>query len=170
MRRSMIRRWALRPFFGWRLKMVRTFSAEIPPGPKWLQTGGILSDLSPKLLRSGIHAGHFTRALLKTPARTSWRWQNAADFQPLYAETNKYPFVYLRAAGKERIIVAINPAERACTATLSEVIKSARFRPLLVRGATFHDGYLEMDPISFGSAEHLAKFETYIRNNANHST
>jgi hypothetical protein len=75
---------------------------------------------------------------------------NAADFQPLYAETNKYPFVYLRIAGTERIIVAINPAERACTAPLGEVIQSARIRPLLVQGAVFHDGYLEMDPISFG--------------------
>jgi hypothetical protein len=75
---------------------------------------------------------------------------NAADFQPLYAETNKYPFVYLRAAGTERIIVAINPAERACTATLGEVIKSSQFRPLLVQGAVSRDGYLEMDPISFG--------------------
>ena len=92
---------------------------------------------------------NFTRELFKLrhehPALA-----NAADFQPLYAETNKYPFVYLRVAGTERIIVAINPAERACTATLGEVIKSSRFRPLLVQGAVFHDRYLDMDPISFG--------------------
>jgi hypothetical protein len=75
---------------------------------------------------------------------------NGADFQPLYAETNKYPLVYLRVAGTERIIVAINPAERACTASLGEVIKSSRFRPLLVQGAVSHAGYLDMDPISFG--------------------
>jgi hypothetical protein len=68
----------------------------------------------------------------------------------LYAETNKYPFVYLRVAGTERIIVAINPAERACTATLGDVTKSFRCRPLLVQGAAFRDGHLEMDPISFG--------------------
>ena len=92
---------------------------------------------------------NFTRALLKL-RREHPALANAADFQPLYAETNKYPFVYLRVAGTERIIVAINPAERACTATLGEVIKSSRFRPLLVQGAVFHDGYLEMDPISFG--------------------
>jgi hypothetical protein len=30
------------------------------------------------------------------------------------------------------------------------VIQSSRFRPLLVQGATSHDGYLEMAPISFG--------------------
>jgi hypothetical protein len=33
---------------------------------------------------------------------------------------------------------------------LGGVIKSSRFRPLLVQGAVFHDGYLEMDPVSFG--------------------
>jgi glycosidase len=92
---------------------------------------------------------NFTRALLKL-RREHPALANAADFQPLYAETNKYPFVYLRVAGTERIIVAVNPAERACTATLGEVIQSARFRPLLVQGAVFHNGHLEMDPISFG--------------------
>ena len=92
---------------------------------------------------------NFTRALLKL-RREHPALANAADFQPLYAETKKYPFVYLRAAGTERIIVAINPAERACTAALGEVTKSSRFRPLLVQGATSHDGSLEMDPISFG--------------------
>jgi glycosidase len=92
---------------------------------------------------------NFTRALLKL-RREHPALANAADFQPLYAETNKYPFVYLRVAGTERIIVAINPAERACTVTLGGVIKSSRFRPLLVQGAASHDGLLEMDPISFG--------------------
>jgi glycosidase len=60
---------------------------------------------------------NFTRALLKL-RREHPALANAADFQPLYAETNKYPFVYLRVAGTERIIVAINPAERSCTATV----------------------------------------------------
>ncbi len=92
---------------------------------------------------------NFTRALLKL-RREHPALANAADFQPLYAETNKYPFVYLRIAGTERIIVAINPAERACTATLGRVIQFARFRPLLVQGAVFDDGYLETDPVSFG--------------------
>ena len=75
---------------------------------------------------------------------------NAADFQPLYAEKNKYPFVYLRLAGTDRIIVAINPAESACTVALGEVIKLTPLRPLLVQGAAFRDGCLEMAPVSFG--------------------
>jgi len=89
---------------------------------------------------------NFTRALLKL-RREHPALANAADFQPLYAEKNKYPFVYLRGAGMERIIVAINPAERACTVALEEVIKPT---PLLVQGATFRDRRLEMDPVSFG--------------------
>jgi hypothetical protein len=68
----------------------------------------------------------------------------------LYAEKNKYPFVYLRVAGTERIIVAINPAERACTAALGDVIKPTPIRPLLVQGAAFLGGRLEMGPVSFG--------------------
>jgi len=92
---------------------------------------------------------NFTRGLLKL-RREHPALANAADFQPLYAEKNKYPFVYLRLAGTDRIIVAINPAERACTAALGEVIKLTALRPLLVQGAAFHDGCLEMDPVSFG--------------------
>jgi maltose alpha-D-glucosyltransferase/alpha-amylase len=92
---------------------------------------------------------NFTRALLKL-RREHPALANAADFQPLYAEKNKYPFVYLRVAGTERIIVAINPAERACTAALWEVIKPTPLRPLFVQGAAFRDGRLEMDPVSFG--------------------
>jgi glycosidase len=92
---------------------------------------------------------NFTRALLKL-RREHPALANAADFQPLYAEKNKYPFVYLRAAGTERIIVAINPAERACTAALGNVTKRTPIRPLLVQGAAFRDGRLEMGPVSFG--------------------
>lgn len=33
-------------------------------------------------------------------------------FRPLYAEKEKYPFVYERAAEGERIVVALNPANR----------------------------------------------------------
>jgi maltose alpha-D-glucosyltransferase/alpha-amylase len=92
---------------------------------------------------------NFTRALLKL-RREHPALANAADFQPLYARKNKYPFVYLRVAGAERIIVAINPAERACTATLGEVVKLSSLHPLLVQGAAFRNGCLEMNPVSFG--------------------
>jgi antitoxin VapB len=82
----------------------------------------------------------------------------AADLAALTGETKteavtkalKDRLEQVRVAGTERIIVAINPAERACRATLGGVMKSTRFRPLLVQSAAFHDGYLEMDPITFG--------------------
>jgi glycosidase len=92
---------------------------------------------------------NFIRVLLKL-RRDHPALANGADFQPLYAKKNKYPFIYLRVAGAERIIVAINPAERACMATLREIIKLSSLRPLLVQGAAFEDGSLEMDPVSFG--------------------
>ncbi len=92
---------------------------------------------------------NFTRALLKL-RREHPALANSADFQPLYAEKNKYPFVYLRLAGAERILVAINPAAKACTAPLGEIIRFKSLRPLLVQGAAFRDDCLEMDPVSFG--------------------
>lgn len=39
--------------------------------------------------------------------------QSFGEFIPLYAEKGKYPFVYERKADGERIIVALNPADRA---------------------------------------------------------
>ena len=38
--------------------------------------------------------------------------QSFGEFTPLYAEKGKYPFVYERKAEGERIVVALNPAER----------------------------------------------------------
>src|SRR6202007_1019473 len=50
---------------------------------------------------------NFTRALLKL-RREHPALANAADFQPLYAEKNGYPFVFLRIAGGEGIVVSVN--------------------------------------------------------------
>jgi len=89
---------------------------------------------------------NFTRELLRLrhehPALA-----NSAGFAPLFAKRNGYPFVYLRSAGRESIIVSINPAEKACAAVLKDVIKAT---PLLVQGADFRDGRMEMAPVSFG--------------------
>ena len=38
--------------------------------------------------------------------------QPFGEFRPLYAEKGKHPFVYERRAGNERIVVALNPADR----------------------------------------------------------
>jgi maltose alpha-D-glucosyltransferase/alpha-amylase len=39
-----------------------------------------------------------------------------AEFIPLYAKENTYPFIYARANGKDVILVILNPAEKASTA------------------------------------------------------
>jgi Glycosidases len=39
-----------------------------------------------------------------------------AEFVPLYAKENTYPFVYARASGNDVLLVIINPAEKAATA------------------------------------------------------
>ena len=98
---------------------------------------------------------NFTRALLRL-RREHPALANSSDFQPLHAETKSYPFVYLRTAGRtgpsrtadsERIIVSINPGGKPCTIALKEV---TNVTPLLVQGASFREGHLEMDPVSFG--------------------
>jgi glycosidase len=87
---------------------------------------------------------NFTRALLKL-RREHPALANTSDFRPLYAET--IPFVYLRVADSERIIIALNPARRPCTVALKQV---TQVTPLLVQGAAFRKGRFEMDPVSFG--------------------
>jgi maltose alpha-D-glucosyltransferase / alpha-amylase len=89
---------------------------------------------------------NFTRALLKL-RRDHPALSNTADFQPVYAEKNKYPFVYLRSAGKEHVIVSINPAAQPCSVTLNGLDNAT---PLLVQGAALQSGCLQMDPVSFG--------------------
>jgi glycosidase len=61
-----------------------------------------------------------------------------AGFVPVYAEKNEYPLAYIRANGKERLLVVLNPAARDETATFTLDYK---FRnPRLVAG----DGVLSV--------------------------
>ena len=92
---------------------------------------------------------NFTRELLRL-RREHPALANAADFQPLYAEKNKYPFAYLRAAPMECIIVAVNPAGRPYSIALEGIIEPIPLRPLLVQNAALRDGRIEMGPVSFG--------------------
>jgi glycosidase len=89
---------------------------------------------------------NFTRALLKL-RREHPALANSADFEPLYAAKNCYPFVYLRRTGKESIMVSINPAGKSCAVELRE---GSNATPLFVRGAQIRNRRLEMDPVSFG--------------------
>jgi hypothetical protein len=63
---------------------------------------------------------------------------------------NGCPFVYLRQAGGERIVISINPTDKPSVAAVKEVSKAS---PLLVRDAAFRDGRFEMGPVSFGIFE-----------------
>jgi len=89
---------------------------------------------------------NFTRELLRL-RREHPALADSAGFAPLFAKKNGYPFVYLRSAAKESIIVSINPAEKPCAAVLKDVIKAT---PVLVQGADFRDGRMGMAPVSFG--------------------
>ena len=44
---------------------------------------------------------------------------NYAEFVPIYAEKNTYPFVYARAAGKDVVLVMLNPRAEASQATFN---------------------------------------------------
>ena len=44
---------------------------------------------------------------------------NYAEFVPLYAEKDTYPFVYARAAGKDVVLVMLNPRAEASQATFN---------------------------------------------------
>ena len=58
------------------------------------------------------------------------------DFEPLYAEKNKYPFIYRRKLGAETILVAVNPSAKPVSVDIP--LKGLRSLPteLLSKGAT----------------------------------
>jgi maltose alpha-D-glucosyltransferase/alpha-amylase len=53
-----------------------------------------------------------------------------AEFVPVYARENSYPFIFARAAGKETILAIFNPADRTETAKFSLNIDAKDFRLL----------------------------------------
>lgn len=82
------------------------------------------------------------------------------DFQPLFARKRRYPFVFLRRSGRERILVALNPAGREARAAFPA--------PAGLRGASLLEGrgdvrlraagrslHLDLGPVSY------AFFESY---------
>ncbi|KPK82238.1 MAG: hypothetical protein AMS27_14750 [Bacteroides sp. SM23_62_1] len=53
-----------------------------------------------------------------------------AEFVPVYARENTYPFIFARAAGKETILAIFNPADRTETAEFALNIDAASFELL----------------------------------------
>jgi maltose alpha-D-glucosyltransferase/alpha-amylase len=45
--------------------------------------------------------------------------QADGNVTPIYAEDHKYPFIYLRSKGKNRFLVAVNPANKAVSASIN---------------------------------------------------
>jgi len=59
--------------------------------------------------------------------------QAQADFNVLYAEKNKYPFVFSRSLNNEQIIVALNPAGNDVNIEIPAAISG---KATLIAGAT----------------------------------
>jgi glycosidase len=55
-----------------------------------------------------------------------------AEFVPVYAEKEKYPLAYVRADGKDRLLVVLNPAAREVSASFDMTYQSRR--PKLICG------------------------------------
>jgi len=51
---------------------------------------------------------------------------NYAAFIPVFAQKDKYPFVYLRVLGREKILVVLNPSDKPATADVKGEIKGLR--------------------------------------------
>jgi len=56
-----------------------------------------------------------------------------AEFVPVFAEKGRYPFAFIRANGKERLLVVVNPAGKDETATFAINYKSRK--PQLISGS-----------------------------------
>ncbi len=54
----------------------------------------------------------------------------SGEFEPVYAEAGKLPFVYMRKLGDESILVALNPADRPCDLTLEPSLSIKGLQPL----------------------------------------
>jgi len=68
---------------------------------------------------------NFTRRLVKLH-KTEPALTNYAAFIPVYAQKNKYPFIYLRILGNEKVLVILNPSKNTATANIFDVLKGSR--------------------------------------------
>jgi maltose alpha-D-glucosyltransferase/alpha-amylase len=57
-----------------------------------------------------------TRRLIKL-RHTEKALSAYAEFIPLFAKENEYPFIYARAKDKDVVLVVLNPSEKECSAT-----------------------------------------------------
>jgi glycosidase len=78
----------------------------------------------------------------------------SGKFMPVYAEPGRYPFVYLREAQNERILVVVNPCDRAVEVELGGADSSGEIERLfgLENGLQVRDGklFVNMEAVSAG--------------------
>ncbi|HEX2583720.1 MAG TPA: alpha-amylase family glycosyl hydrolase [Steroidobacteraceae bacterium] len=76
-----------------------------------------------------------------------------AEFVPVYAKQNEYPFVFARAAGKEVILAVFNPADRAANAEFSLNIAAKKLKQIAGNKVAVknsqHDYKVTAAPISY---------------------
>jgi glycosidase len=75
-----------------------------------------------------------------------------AEFVPVFAEKNAYPFAYIRAMGKERLLVALNPASREVEASFPEPYTSLKPKWLAGNGVLSQargEWKIRMKPVSY---------------------
>jgi len=75
-----------------------------------------------------------------------------AEFVPVCAEKDAYPFAYIRAKGKERLLVILNPANRKVDASFALTYKCQK--PKLISGegiASLQESSISinMNPVSY---------------------
>lgn len=76
------------------------------------------------------HVRRLTALRRKTPALG-----NGGGFEPLHAKPGKCPFIHMRTAGSQRVVVAVNPSSESVTARFPLTGHPAAFRMLAGRGA-----------------------------------
>jgi glycosidase len=55
-----------------------------------------------------------------------------AEFVPIYAEKDKYPFAYIRGNGKDRLLIVVNPAKREVSGSF--ILNYKCQKPKLISG------------------------------------
>ena len=78
----------------------------LPLGPDYRRLNVEVQEKNPRSLLNRVRK--LTALRKQTPAL-----QADAEFIPVYAEPDKYPLIYLRSAGRQKILVAVNPSGKS---------------------------------------------------------
>jgi len=89
---------------------------------------------------------HFTRTLLAL-RRANPSLGNLGGFEPLFAQSHKFPFVYRRSGGQRDFIIAVNPTAEQQSCDVSALIGA---KAVLTNGARVTGSRLVMPAVSYG--------------------